>query len=353
MAGFRRMSVGEQLAAHLRRELETGVRRGLMPGVLKLEKELGVNRKTVEEALRQLEAEGLLKPQGAGRRRRIAGIRKAAPALRIGILLSEAAERRLDYIVELQHGLTEAGHAAVFAARTMGELDLDLRKIRRMVLEAKADAWVVMAATAEVLEWFAQGRTPAFAVFGRRRGKRIAGAGPDKRSAYAEATRRLVELGHRRIVLLARPRRRLPEPGRPEQAFLNELAAHGLPVGDYNLPDWEETPAGFHARLNELFRVTPPTALILDESPLFFGARQFLAQRRLRIPEDVSLVCTDYSPDFDWCQPPVSHIRWDSRPVVRCALRWAANVSRSKEDLRQTETPAEFVHGGTIGPAKG
>ena len=43
--------------------------------------------------------------------------------------------------------------------------------------------------------------------------------------------------------------------------------------------------------------------------------------------------------------------RWDSHPVVRRIVRWAADVSCGKEDLRQTLTPAEFVPGGSVGPA--
>jgi hypothetical protein len=38
--------------------------------------------------------------------------------------------------------------------------------------------------------------------------------------------------------------------------------------------------------------------------------------------------------------------------VVRRIVRWAANVSQGKRDLRQTLTKAEFVAGGTIGPVK-
>ena len=39
-------------------------------------------------------------------------------------------------------------------------------------------------------------------------------------------------------------------------------------------------------------------------------------------------------------------------PLVRRVTRWAANVSRGKEDLRQSLTPAVFVEGGTIGPVR-
>jgi DNA-binding LacI/PurR family transcriptional regulator len=108
---------------------------------------------------------------------------------------------------------------------------------------------------------------------------------------------------------------------------------------------------GFYERLEALFQVTPPTALIIDEVAFFVAVQQFFAGRTIRVPQDVSLVCTDASPDFDWCRPTVAHIRWDTRPVVRRILRWTANVSRGKEDLRQTLTPTEFVVGGTIGPA--
>ena len=107
---------------------------------------------------------------------------------------------------------------------------------------------------------------------------------------------------------------------------------------------------GFHGLLSSLFRLTPPTALIIDGAPLFTAVQQFLAGRGIRVPQQVSLVCTDADRTFAWCMPAISHIRWDSGPVVRRMVQWAANVSHGKKDLRQTLTPAEFIEGGTTGP---
>ena len=180
----------------------------------------------------------------------------------------------------------------------------------------------------------------------------IAGTKPDKLPAFAAATRQLLGFGHRRIILLARQERRLPTPGRSERAFLEELEAHGIQTSHpYNLPDWEESSEGFHRILDSLFGTTPPTALIIEEVSLFFAAQQFLLHRGLRVPEDVSLVCTDGDPHFSWCKPSIAHIHWDSAPVVRRIVRWAANVSRGNDDRRQTYTKAEFIEGGTVGPA--
>jgi DNA-binding LacI/PurR family transcriptional regulator len=270
----------------------------------------------------------------------------------VAVLNYEPAAHGDNYMIDLLHLLAEAGHGAFWSGKTLQELGMNVQRIARMVAETKADAWVVVSGSREVLSWFAAQGLPVIALFGRRRGLPIAGVGPDKPPVIIEMTKRLIALGHRRIVMLARAERRLPEPGATERALLNTLAEHGLKTGTYHLPDWEESVDGLHQCLEELFRLTPPTALIVDEAPVFAGVAQFCARHGIRVPEDVSLICCDSDPHFAWCKPAVAHIGWDSRPVVRRIVRWAANVSRGIDDRRQSHTAAAFVEGGTIGPAK-
>jgi hypothetical protein len=40
-----------------------------------------------------------------------------------------------------------------------------------------------------------------------------------------------------------------------------------------------------------------------------------------------------------------------SRPVANRIVRWVSNISQGKEDTRQTSIKAEFIEGGTVGPA--
>lgn len=350
MALVRFQSKIEQVAAHLRGELLRGRWGNEMPGRHRLAAEVGTNGKTVEAALRQLEQEKLLVPQGAGKRRRIAVPDAAPSALRVAVLDYEPATRAESFMIDLLHLLNESGHVAFSTGKSLMEMGMRPQRIGRLVAETQADAWVVVGGSRAVLQWFSEKELTAFALFGRRRGLPIAGAGPDKPPVMEAMTKRLIELGHRRIVMLARAERRLPQPGATERAFLNTLAANGIAPGTYHLPDWEETLDGFHQCLEELLRVTPPTALIIDEAPMFTAAMQFFSRRGIRIPEDVSLVCCDADPHFAWCKPPVTHIRWDSRPVVRRIVRWANNIGCGQDDRRQTDTKAEFVEGGTIGP---
>lgn len=354
MSELRILSIPEQIAAHLRGEITRGRWRGLMPGRNELARQFEVGITSVEEALRQLEGEGLLAAQGAGRMRRIAGSTRgsAKRRLRIAIMAYERSTVSEGIFSEAAHVLREAGHDAFFTRTSLLELKMNVRRVASLVGKTEADAWIVCSAPREITEWFASQSKPAFALFGRRRGVPMASVGPDKSSAVAVGTRRLIEYGHQRIVMLVRPDRRLPVPGAPERAILAELVAHGITPGPYHLPDWEEGIEGFQSRLERLFQVTPPTALIVDELMLFVATQQFLARKRLRVPEDVSLVSTESDPAFAWCRPSVAHVQWDRPSVLRRVLAWANNIARGKIDLRETLTRAEFIDGGTVGPVK-
>lgn len=347
------MTAAEQVAAYLRAEMTAGRMLGVMPGVLRLEADYGINRNTLETALRLLENEGLLISQGAGMCRLIRPqVRQKKDLLRVGILTNDEVEQKVNYMVELRHQLTEAGHSVFFLPKGMYELEMDVRRIARMVKRYPADVWLVIAGSREVLEWFANEKLRVMAIFGRRRELPIASVGPDKVPAIAAATSELIRLGHRRIVLLTRRARRLPLPGAVEQEFLNQLANHGIVPGPYNLPDWQESIDGYQSCLESLFHVTPPTAMIIDEVPLFLATQQYLITRGLQVPRDVSLICMDESSELDWCRPSVAHIRWDSMQMVRRVLRWTANMAVGKIDLSHNFTTTEFVNGGTIGMAK-
>ena len=347
------LSAAAQVAEHLKKELRRGGLRGTLPGVAPLAEELGVNHKTVRAALDQLEKEGLVESRGNGLGRRVALAdgRIDAPALRVALLLFDPMDHGEHHIIELRHRLELAGHLPFFVGTTLQELRMDADRVARFVRRTEADAWIVAAGSREVLEWFSGQELPAFALFGRMADLPLAGAKPNKPIPMAELSRRLIALGHSRISLLCRQQLRQPQPGTTPRTFLGELKAAGITTGPFNLPDWEESREGFERLLDSLFSATPPTALILDEPFLFHAAYHHLSGMGLRIPHDVSLACTDADPGFAWCQPPVSHIRWDDRPVVHRIVRWANNIARGKDDRRQTLTRAEFIEGGTIGPA--
>ena len=363
MKSFRRLSISEQTTAHLRERLRSGQWGGHLPGVMRLCAEMQVSQTTLRAALCQLEAEGFITPGGRCRSRCVVPVPTGGAsrrALRVGILLfdgrPEGQPRATSLIPSpmlllVQHALQAAGHEVFFADKSQTEMCHEVRNISRHIAGTPADAWIVVSGSHEVLEWFAAQPLPCLALYGRSGDLPIARTGPDKVPAYVAATRRLLEFGHRRIVLITRRPRRKPTPGTVERAFLSELEAHGIVTGDYHLPDWEETPKGFHNLLDSLCRSTPPTALIINETARVIAAMQFLASRHLDVPEHVSLVATDFDQSLAWCHPSLAHMNWSPAPIVRRIVRWAAAARLARADRRTLNFPAAFVTGGSIGPA--
>lgn len=346
---FKPSSMAEQVAAHLSDELQRGRWTGEMPGRDRLAAELGVNGRTVERALEQLERGGLLQSQGAGRRRRIVAAKKRARSTaRVEMILYERDDAYNNYILELRRQLDASGHTLSFAPKTLVELKQDPVRVAQMVQAHPARARIVTAGARPVLEWFAQVPVPVFALFGRLTDLPIAGTGPDKAPALREALHQLMDRGHRKIVMLSRAERRKPDYGVFEQLFLDELKARGIRIGSYNLPDWDETAGGLNQCLHGLFQVTPPTALLVSDPLVCLAVKNYLASHRGLDLRKVVLICTDHHPSLDWCEPRIPHFRWDLQPIVRRVVRWADNVACGKDDRRQSFTAAKFIGGEVL-----
>jgi DNA-binding LacI/PurR family transcriptional regulator len=306
---------------------------------------------TMEAAMRRLSKEGLLVSQGAGRRRLIVlSERSVVPRdYRVNFLPYESMSPGIPQVLDLLAQLRKAGFAVEAAPKSLLELGMDVKRIARLVQQNPADAWVVASGSREVLEWFSQQSSPSYAYFGNKSDIPIAGC--SVRRDMPMLIRRLVELGHRRIVLLIREEHLKPKLSFFARLFMDALEEAGITPGAYNLPSWGYQPEGLRLCLDSLHKVTPPTVLITSEISILLSVRDYHACHGITSPRDVSLISLDQSPFFAWCDPLISHFVWDARSVNRRVVRWAKNVAVGIEDRRQIFATAQFIEGGTIGPA--
>ncbi|MFK7851060.1 MAG: substrate-binding domain-containing protein [Akkermansiaceae bacterium] len=353
MRSLRVLTATEQVAAYLREEILRRTWVETMPGTAKLAGELGVGMRTVSDALDQLEREGLLVNQGRRRKRRIVVPEMSvSEGLRIAILLYNPASKENTICTNLLLRLTDAGYQATFCTKTLCELGVDVDKVRRYAKTVPADAWIVFAGSDEVLDWFSKQPIPTLAIGGRHTEKEIAAAAVNTTNATKLLLRRLIALGHRRIVFLTLEDRLKPKLAVLEQCFVDELEAHGIETGPYNLPDWSLDAEGLHQCLDSLFRVTPPTAIYCMKASIYHSVAQYLSQHGITTPGDVSLICSHSDRGFALCRPSVTHNTWDSRKLHRATIKWVNKVARGTNDKRKIEIQAEFVEGGTIGPVR-
>ncbi len=359
MSAVRRLSIVDQTMIHIREGVRDGRWSGKLPGVRPLSRELGVSRESLRNALRRLSAEGLLADDGPGGSRRIMRRETSAArgSLRIAILparhmhTESAADQLL--ILRLMHDLESAGHACVLAPPTWTGAEPSPAALERLVKDKDADAWMIYQGSREVLKWFSQQAFPTLALGGHNLTLPIAAIGFDYTSALREATRNLLHRGHRRIVFIAPRFARTPTPARPVRTFLDELADAGLPTGEFNVPEWEETPAGLRALLVSLFSLTPPTAIITWDGFEASGVLSFLSERKLAIPRDISLVALTSDASIAWQHPTVrlANCEQDPEPFIRHCVRWADDAAHARAKVQNELLAVRLDPGNTLGSA--
>ncbi len=352
MDPFRLLSTSEQLTNHLRHQILRGKLSGAMPGITQLVRSLGVNSVSTTKAVQQLEREGLIINQGDRRKRLIASITPTkSTSLKVGLLFYDAATELRHDALSIKQELNNAGHTVVSCPKSMMDMKMDVQRTARLVKSISVDAWIIYAGSRQILEWFEQQDTPAFALHGRLNTVTLASIGVRKTPVISTLVSKLTEHGHSRMVMLTREERRKPHLGVLEQFYIDELESHGIQTGRYNIPDWDDTPSGLKNIIDSLFKHTPPTALIVGDSMLFHATQVHLASKGIRSPEDISLFCNDHEQSFKWASPEIAHIEWDQRPSIRRAIQWAKNIAKGKTDTKKSQIKASFYEGGTIGPA--
>jgi len=357
-----KLSAAEQTATHLRDWLLNQNATNKIPGVDRLSSELGVSRDTVRRALILLEKSGIIRSGGKGKPRAIVNdptLESEQPnkskVLRVKIFPDMNMEQQASYVVahalKLQQQLTEVGCHCQFTDRALSDFDHQPQRISRYVADNEADVWIVISAPCDVLEWFEQQSFVTIAWDGRHRHLSLPGSGSNLVPAIREATRHLISLGHRRIAYLAPPIIRQPSISTSGQAFLEELNTRGgSTASSYHLPEFPSDPHGMEIALKEMFRVTPPTALIVGMHSYHLTLLSFLRQNNLRVPEDVSIIAGYMDAKLDWMIPRQAHFHLQMEKIVRRIVKWIEDVMGGKRPDGCAIYDAAYFSGPSVGP---
>lgn len=171
----------------------------------------------------------------------------------------------------------------------------------------------------------------------------------DNEAAAREGARRVIEVGHRRVLVVASS---LAVSNMRERVAGVRSIAAGLKGIELR-----EVEAGFAvdeaARLvaAELARRPPPTAVFALNNILTLGTLKALGQLGLELPKDLSLLGFD---DYDWMEvfrPPLSAVR---QPVAELAqTAWqllARRLAAGAVDPRHVRLPCELAWRGSVAP---
>lgn len=296
-------TVASQIAAQLRAELGKGTWRGWLPSERVLSRTVQASRNTVRAALEQLKADGLIVPaRGLGNR--IVGTVKTSASQShpktVGVLIPEPVGRLRPLIAlwidELKDLLIEEGYRLRIHEGRQYYQTNPARSLERLTGQNTHGAWVLTLSSEAMQRWFARRKIPCLIAGSTYPEVTLPHYDLDYRAICRHAAGVLLRLGHRRLALLNRESRRAGDVD-SELGFLEGVRAssHADVTADiaYHSDDVDSVA---HALKRLLDKKTPPTAIVVSNSYAYLSTTSLLAQRGLRVPQEISLISRDDDP---------------------------------------------------------
>ena len=297
-------TVASQIAAQLRTEITKGTWSGWLPGERSLCETVQASRNTVRVALEQLKAEGLIETsRGLGNRI------VAVPTARaidpdqpksVGVIIPEPIGGLRPLIAlwldELKDVLLQEGcRLRVHDGQQFYQTNPN-RALERLVGQHRHDAWVLTLSSEAMQRWFARRAVPCLVAGSVYPEVALPFLDLDYRAVCRHAAGVLLRHGHTQLALLNRESRRAGDVD-SERGFLETV--RGWPRGEacadvaYHRDDVDSVGRALHRLLE---KKTPPTGLLVSNTYAFLATVSLLAQRGLRIPQDISVISRDDDP---------------------------------------------------------
>lgn len=173
----------------------------------------------------------------------------------------------------------------------------------------------------------------------------------DHAAGMREAMAHLIELGHRRIGLVAGPAD--VRPGHARIAALHAAAAEldgGVEAVHVSGPFSPEF--GQQGTYQLLDRPSPPTAIVAGSNQILIGCLRALVARGVGVGRDVSLVACDDVPLAELYTPPISVIRRETIAIGRTAAELLLRRLIDDQGAETATIPTRFIaRASTVPPA--
>ena len=348
-------TVASQLAVELRAELEKGTWPGWLPSERVLSRTLQASRNTIRAALEQLKADGLIKPvRGLGNR--VVGQAKSSPDEKrtktVGVLIPEPIGRLRPltalWIDELKDLLIEEGYRLRIHEGRQYYQTNPARVLERLIGQHAHSAWILTLSSEAMQRWFARRRTPCLVAGSTYPDIALPHYDLDNRAICRHAAGILLRVVHRRLALLNRESRRAGDVD-SERGFIEGVrrSPHrdATAVIAYHRDDVDSVARAVRTLLE---RNNPPTALVVSNSYAYLSTASVLAQRGLRVPQDISLISRDDDPFLASLVPEPARYRVDPHSFAKKIVGSLLQILNRSAPLRSpTPLLPKFAAGGS------
>ena len=329
----RYLTLAQQVARYLEDDIRRGVLRESLPGERKLVEKLQVSRATIRAATKILRQKHLIQTSRGSHSRIGARVRQETnrrPDRTIGMILPRPVGEIQPYstlVDSLRALLYPNGfrldthhHKNFYSLRPASALE-------RLVGRYDCDGWILASASRACQMWFCTQGLPTVLTGTAHEGVALPCVDIDMFATSRHAANALLRHGHRRITLLINESDWAGH-RRTEEGFLDAIRCHGGEATGQVLKHRGDI-AGLERLITRILAVrVPPTALFVVNPLHYLSVTAILADRGVKVPRDISLVCRD--DDVCLRHLPVEPSRYVCDPQARAKELFSALMRTMK-----------------------
>lgn len=360
----------EQIFHAIREEIEVG---SLEPGTplaseAQLCERFDVSRGPVRKALAELQRQGLVRRHpGKGSFVESAGRFNASPSADVEVkqmlvLINALGVSPANFVVyEIVEGLYRAVEEAGENYRMSFQFYRGGSSLRAQSLP-ECHGLMVMPFTDEAVRSFEalgeQLQVPLVSIYNRLNVEHVAQFYADHAAGAYDAAALLIRYGHRRIALIAEPSIS-PGPAATarEGGFLQAVSEFNLPQGAASIARVGSDPVVRRGNIERILqRADRPTALVVAGGVLTPFVLEAVRNVGLRIPQDISIVAFDDTPEAAMHEPRIAVVKMPLKRLARMGVE--SLVMQMEGHVRSSELIAmavkpDLIIAESVGPAPG
>lgn len=237
----------------------------------------------------------------------------------LGIVMPQSAESAFlnPFFPQALSGVSAAAHEqgyCILLSTGSGEKE-QLQSIENIVMGGRVDGVIIMYSSVdnEVLEALKRMNTPVVVIGKPLNPKGALYVDNDNVEASFRVTEKLIKKGHKRIGLISGSFKFVVSLDRLD-GYMNALSKYGIPFKKEYIVELSEfaKESGYSMAKGLLDLEESPTALVVTDDVMAFGAIDAIKERGLRIPEDIEIMSFNNVPSAELTQPSLTSVDIDA-----------------------------------------
>jgi DNA-binding LacI/PurR family transcriptional regulator len=347
-----------QAADCLRAALARGEWTGHLPGARELSAQMQVSRSTLAHALAILRQEGLIRVAHGRRttilrrpRRRAA---KRDPVVFLSSLLPVQMDGEQHHLLgAISHHLRDAGYPFLLKTDPRLSWQKPAQYLDLLTRQTPSTCWVLSSVDRAVQQWFAERNFPTLVWGTPHPGIRLPAIDTDFETVVDDAMDRFAKMGHHAVALITF-QSDIAGHRRIEERFLQRAeTAPMIGASASALQHHDRTTDAVCRAVDAILRAAPrPTGLLVVGADWALTVSGYLTARKLSVPRDISILCTNYQPLLSAAFPSIAGYHPKFPVLLACATKRIISLARMGAlPARITHIPVVFEPGHSLGPA--